>query len=136
MWLDIMSKKDDEEMEKASTLDSGGEAARLTVESGIDAGKEFFLNNPVNTIGRHLDNDVCLPHDSAVSRFHARISYNKDEGSYYYEDLNSTNGSKINGKLFRNERVKLEHGDRILIGNETQLRFFAKRPGLKDWIRG
>jgi pSer/pThr/pTyr-binding forkhead associated (FHA) protein len=136
MWLDIMSKKNDEEMEKASTLDSGGKAARLIVESGIDAGKEFFLNNPVNTIGRHPSNDVCLPYDGAVSRFHAHISYNKDEDSYYYEDLNSTNGSKIGKKWFRNERVKLEHGDIILIGNETQLRFFAKKPGLKDWIRG
>lgn len=48
----------------------------------------------------------------AVSRFHAKIEYLG--GEYYLVDLNSTNGTYLNGeKLRSHERKRLESGDRV-----------------------
>lgn len=134
--LIIMEKKNVDDAEKTSTMGLEGDVARLIIEKGIDKEKEFLINKPSITIGRHPENDVCLPHDAMISRFHGRIYFNKEECFYYYEDLNSTNGTTINDKWFKNEKMKIKHGDRILIGRGTQLRFITKKPGLKDWLVG
>jgi pSer/pThr/pTyr-binding forkhead associated (FHA) protein len=131
-----MRKENGSEKEKASTLISEGEVARIIVENGPDKGKELLVDKSSVTIGRHPENDVCLPHDATISRFHGRIYFNKEERFFYYEDLNSTNGTTINDKWFKNEKMKIKHGDRILIGRGTQLRFITKKPGLKDWLLG
>ncbi|MCW4029947.1 MAG: FHA domain-containing protein [Candidatus Bathyarchaeota archaeon] len=112
------------------------EPAKIVIENGPDKGKEFLIDKPRLTIGRNPDNDICLLYDQKISRFHAQILFDKSEGAYYYEDLNSTNGTTISTKWFKNDRVKMKHGDIILIGGETRLRFFAKKLGLKDWLRG
>ncbi len=131
-----MRRKDGDEKEQRRTMVLNVEVARLIVENGPDKGKEFSIDLPCITIGRHQENDVCLPHDEKVSRFHGQISFSKDEVAYYYEDLNSTNGTTICDKWFRNEKVKIKHGDRIVIGGTVQLRFLTKKPGLKDWLLG
>lgn len=123
------------EVRKPATLILREDAARIIIESGVNKGKEFLLETASITIGRHADNKICLPHDGTVSRSHGRICFDKDEGVYFFEDLNSTNGTKIGKKWFRNEKVRIKHGDRIVIG-KTQLRFFTKKPGLKDWLLG
>jgi pSer/pThr/pTyr-binding forkhead associated (FHA) protein len=121
--------------ERTAEFDQHGEVAWLVLETGPERGKEFPIVKSNVTIGRHMENDVCLLHDEKVSRFHGRVSFDKD-GVFFYEDLNSTNGTTISNKWFKNERVKIKHGDRILIGGGTQLRFFTKKQGLKDWLLG
>ena len=111
------------------------EVAWLVLERGPDKGKEFPIDKANVTIGRHVENDICLFYDEKISRFHGRVSFDKD-GDIIYEDLDSTNGSTINNKWFKNEKVKIKHGDRILIGGGIQLRFLTKRQGLKDWLLG
>lgn len=59
--------------------------------------------------------DVVLQ-DKSVSRMHARIFQKEDD--LYLEDLNSTNGTYINGlALESNEIMKIKVGDEIGFGN-------------------
>ena len=45
-----------------------------------------------------------------ISRLHGKIS--KEEGIYYLTDLNSTNGTFLNGgRLEVNEKARIRHGD-------------------------
>lgn len=125
---------------KSDTQILGESGARIVVESGEDKGKEYPIEKMRVTIGRHTENDICLPNDRTVSRFHGRICYDDAGGKYFFEDLNSTNGTTIGNKWFKNERLEIKHGDTIVLGTEasahTHLRFYTKKLGLKDWIRG
>ncbi|HOK03643.1 MAG TPA: FHA domain-containing protein [Victivallales bacterium] len=81
------------------------------------------LNPPGLSIGRELDNDVIIESESA-SRYHCKISYR--DGNWYLKDLNSTNGTKLNGLKITDE-VKLNEGDVISIGYQ-KLTFGEKIP--------
>ncbi|HAH32332.1 MAG TPA: hypothetical protein DCL44_08465 [Elusimicrobia bacterium] len=72
--------------------------------------KEIKLDKPVFTIGRKPDNDIPLDH-STVSGHHCKI-YSAG-GSWFVEDLNSTNGTSVNGK--RVLKAGLRQNDAITI---------------------
>lgn len=64
------------------------------------------------SLGRDPQNDTVIDHPT-VSRFHAQIS--RQDGSFVIADLNSSNGSFVNGKQIISKRV-LMAGDTIRIG--------------------
>lgn len=64
------------------------------------------------SIGRDPQNDTAIDHPS-VSRFHAQIS--RQDGSFVIADLNSSNGTFVNGKRISSKRV-LQPDDTIRIG--------------------
>lgn len=67
-------------------------------------------------IGKYKGKVDIYIEDESVSRMHARIL--KDQGEYYLEDSNSTNGTYLNKqRLQPYERKKLEQGDEIRCGN-------------------
>ncbi len=105
---------------KAEPVESLPEGARavLQIEGGPDAGKSFTLVNARNTIGRLRENDVVLTGD-AVSTLHAMVFYSK-EGEWRIEDLDSTNGTRLNSSTVK--EFGLRFGDEISIG-EHLLRF-------------
>ncbi|MFZ1699725.1 MAG: GGDEF domain-containing protein [Pyrinomonadaceae bacterium] len=74
-------------------------------------------------LGRALEADVRV-NDTQVSRQHARVTSEIDSTSllteYVLHDLDSRNGTFLNGRRVRRER--LENGDKITVG-ETILRF-------------
>ena len=74
-------------------------------------------------LGRALEADVRV-NDTQVSRQHARVTSTKDPATsvteYVLTDLNSRNGTFLNGRRVTME--KLSNGDKIAIG-ETILRF-------------
>ena len=73
-------------------------------------------------LGRALEADVRV-NDTQVSRQHAKILTVKEVSSteaYFVQDLDSRNGTFLNGRRIRRE--KLENGDKIAIG-DTILRF-------------
>ena len=78
---------------------------------GLEAGRVLRdLETPV-TIGREEDNDIRL-NDERVSRFHAKIQ--QDGGKIILTDLESTNGTRVNGHPVRMRLLTL--GDQIHIG--------------------
>ena len=72
---------------------------------------EFSANSKVIAIGRRSSNDVCIPNLS-VSGLHAKIKF--DASGALIEDLNSTNGTYVNGRLI--SRQLLDEDDEIIIG--------------------
>lgn len=72
---------------------------------------DFAADRDIITIGRRSSNDVCVPNLS-VSGKHARITI--EDGEAWIEDLNSTNGTYINGRLIA--RQILQRGDEIIMG--------------------
>jgi predicted component of type VI protein secretion system len=80
-----------------------------------DAGHQTLvpLANQEITIGRKPGNAVRLT-ERNVSRRHARLSRNN--GSILLEDLDSSNGTQVNGKKLQG-RVTLRVGDHVRIGD-------------------
>jgi len=89
----------------------------LVVMSGEDEGREIEVVPDHAVLGRGTDCDLVFP-DIACSRRHASIS--REDGRVYITDLNSGNGTMVNGK--RIQKMELHDGDEIRIGT-TVLRF-------------
>ena len=69
-------------------------------------------------IGKYKEKVDLYLSDESVSRMHARLL--RDAEDYYLEDENSTNGTYCNKtRLQPYERLKLEIGDEIQVGNVT-----------------
>ena len=79
-------------------------------------GKTQTLVQPqgIWTIGRDRQLAIAIP-DRKLSRRHAAIQYVQNQG-FYLVDLNSTNGSFVNGEPAQ-KRVLLKDGDRIRLGS-------------------
>ena len=76
------------------------------------------------TIGRDPTNSITLD-DMLVSRFHAVVQ--KVRSDYFIEDLDSTNGTYVNGeRIPANKYVRLAPSDTVLIGrSELSLLHFT-----------
>ncbi len=74
--------------------------------------REVVVEDGSLTIGRATDNDLVAV-DGRVSRHHGRIVGRR--GTLVYEDLGSTNGSRVNGVLV--VQVVLGIGDRLEVGD-------------------
>lgn len=85
---------------------------------------DFCISKEKFLIGRNSKQVDGQIQTDGISRVHARIT--KREGGYYIEDLNSTNGTYLNGDLLEYHRVrKLNQNDRVRFGNEEYL-FYEK----------
>ena len=71
---------------------------RIILSLGKKILREFTLGQPRTTIGRAPHNDVVIDHP-AISAEHAVIGIGQDGA--FLEDLNSTNGTQINGQPIR-----------------------------------
>src|SRR5689334_9491231 len=97
----------------------------LRVLDGADRGQIFEeLEAPV-TIGREEGNSVQL-NDERISRFHIKIQ--EDQGKLVLTDLESTNGTRVNGEDTQLRILKF--GDVISVGRSVLLF------GTKDQIVG
>jgi pSer/pThr/pTyr-binding forkhead associated (FHA) protein len=78
---------------------------------------EYDLTREYTTVGRKSDNDIQVD-NLAVSGHHARVI--RILSDYFLEDLDSTNGTSVNGSPVK--KHALRHGDVIDIGKH-QLHF-------------
>ncbi len=78
--------------------------------------------NGETIIGRDAGNAAAVD-DRQVSRHHARITCS--DGDFWIEDLNSTNGTRVNG--VKVDKQKLADNDQIGVG-DTILTFSLERP--------
>jgi len=79
--------------------------------------KTYELDEPVISIGRLPENTISIA-NMGVSRRHVKIEEDADR-SYILSDLNSLNGTFVNGK--RTKKVQLCSGDKIAIGKYSIL---------------
>jgi pSer/pThr/pTyr-binding forkhead associated (FHA) protein len=91
--------------------------ARLILSLDGKVTAEYNMTKERYTLGRLPDNDVRVD-NPAVSGHHALIINILNDS--FLEDLNSTNGTYVNGKLIK--KHALQHGDVITIGHH-HLRF-------------
>lgn len=106
---------DKQEMEcNTQILQMGfGKKTYLLEEKYPNAGRQVRLNNnSIQFIGHLKDMaDVILP-SNAVSRLHAR--FRRDENHCYLRDLNSRNGTWVNGQELQGEQeIEIKPGDEI-----------------------
>jgi pSer/pThr/pTyr-binding forkhead associated (FHA) protein len=78
---------------------------------------EYNMTKERYTVGRLPDNDIRID-NAAVSGHHSLIINILNDS--FLEDLNSTNGTYVNGKLIK--KHALQHGDVITVGHH-QLRY-------------
>lgn len=89
--------------------------ATLTLPAGAAEPATYPLRGGVTTLGRSHANDIVLP-DSTVSRRHCQIYWAQD--AYVLEDLDSSNGTYLNGEqvqlaFLRDEDI-IRVGDQVL----------------------
>jgi len=85
--------------------------AALVIRKGDAPGTRYEIAANPTLIGRNPSTHVTV-NDEGTSREHAVISH--DDGVFTIEDLQSTNGTKVNGKRVR--IAELNDGDEIQIG--------------------
>jgi hypothetical protein len=104
----------DLKLPKDNTFSNRRDYACLTlVDSGqLDFQKDMFSIVETLSIGRASTNDIAID-DTFVSHEHVCITQNR--GEYLITDLNSTNGTFVNGKRLLEEKM-LTSGDLIKIG--------------------
>ncbi len=91
----------------------------LVICTGGFEGMEYPLSEEETIVGRNPTTNITLL-DEGISREHTLIHFDEESGRYTIEDLQSTNGTKVNGRRVRS--AQLEDGDEIEIGH-TRFRF-------------
>jgi pSer/pThr/pTyr-binding forkhead associated (FHA) protein len=102
--------------------------ARLILSLDGQTLAEYNMNKERYTVGRLPDNDIRID-NAAVSGHHSLIINILNDS--FLEDLNSTNGTYVNGKLIK--KHALQHGDVITTGHH-QLRYVddQSQPSAED----
>lgn len=101
---------------------------RVQLTTNLVNGRTQTFTQPQNiwTIGRDSRHVGIALQDKRLSRCHAAIRYIQDKG-FYLVDLNSSNGSFVNGERVHAAR-RLQEGDQIRIGGLT-IAFFISSTG-------
>jgi pSer/pThr/pTyr-binding forkhead associated (FHA) protein len=90
-----------------------GASVFVVIEPKQHRGRTYTLSNAL-AIGRLDDNDIVIEDDTFISSHHARLEI-RPEGVWVV-DLQSTNGSFVNGQRLTGER-SVRKGDRIQVGS-------------------
>ncbi len=85
----------------------------LVITDGVLAGRRIVVDRAELYLGRSSSNDVHIP-DEELSRKHCRIELGKE--GLRLSDLNSANGTRVNGAAVGDEPVGLKDGDVIEVG--------------------
>jgi pSer/pThr/pTyr-binding forkhead associated (FHA) protein len=96
-----------------------GAQYRLIVRQGPIQGQIFELNKNEISVGRDISNDFVI-NDAEVSRKHAKLTLGGDR--YKIEDLNSTNGTYIDGQRLIGPHV-MAIGEIIMFGDNVGVVF-------------
>ncbi|MBN2544838.1 MAG: FHA domain-containing protein [Spirochaetes bacterium] len=95
---------------KSAKINASASMPRLEVR-----GQSKVLSNKAFSIGRDKSNQLIIA-DAKVSKFHAVVSF--ENNTAYIKDTDSTNGTYLNNeKLIPRQKVKLNNGDKIKVGN-------------------
>ena len=87
----------------------------LTVRTPDGKARKVELDNKDLTLGRSATTDLCYPDDSGLSRQHLVIEMVSSR--WQIRDLNSKNGTVVNGQRLGSDALPLRPGDRISAGH-------------------
>lgn len=93
----------------------------LVAQTGLLIGARWVLNKDVVILGRSEEADYVVD-DRQVSRQHAMIK--KTKNGYTIEDLNSKNGTYLNGTLIKSPQI-LQDGDVIQVAMAVKIMFIG-----------
>ena len=92
----------------------------VTIISGPRTGLSFQIEpHTAITLGRSPDADIQIV-DTGISRTHINTQF--DGSSVIVEDLNSANGTYVNGTKLTG-KIEIKNGDQVSIGVSTVLKF-------------
>jgi hypothetical protein len=117
-------------------MSSAADKPVLIIHEGEKAGQRWTVREDELIIGRGGECDLVLP-ERQVSREHIRI-FRSGEG-YYLEDLDSKNGTWVNGKQIKATTVPLRDGDEIQIALAVKITYVgseATAPMMVDEMPG
>jgi pSer/pThr/pTyr-binding forkhead associated (FHA) protein len=101
------------------------------VDAVSTVGDLYFQSLPI-TIGRGEDADICI-NDSWASRFNCRLD--QRDGQLWVQDLESSNGTRLNGESIDEKLVS--SGDELTIGITTFRVTFSRLPaGNQNQVAG
>ncbi|HVO69097.1 MAG TPA: FHA domain-containing protein, partial [Aggregatilineaceae bacterium] len=98
---------------------------------GIEVKERIVLgrSDPVANFYPELDLSPYGGQEGGVSRRHATILQDDDTKALYVEDMNSTNGTRINGfSLEPRRRYRLRDGDELELGGVQMVLRFVRSP--------
>jgi VWFA-related protein len=121
------------EAERENTADIDNEATTMDIQSTmeplakltvikshqLDLGAVFRVLG-ATVIGRGTGNNIRIP-DKSVSRKHAIINY--AGGRFHIRDLNSSYGTKVDGREVKSQGVVINDGAEVQFGNNTIMKF-------------
>lgn len=90
---------------------------------GVTMPVEFELRTGLNTLGRNPTNDFCI-HEASVSSFHAELTVLEDGAGVVVRDLQSTNGTFVDGNPV--EEATVSPGQALQFGS-VELRLVAQQ---------
>lgn len=93
----------------------------LIVLAGEQVGRILPIEESEVILGRGLDTPFVLK-GHGISRHHSKISIDQRSGRYAIHDLDSKNGTFVNGKAIK-PSIELEDGDLITLGGGFLLKF-------------
>jgi DNA-binding winged helix-turn-helix (wHTH) protein len=94
----------------------------LIILEGEQTGQRWAIDGDEFVIGRGASCSLVLP-ERQVSREHIRI-YSEDD-TYFLQDLNSKNGTWVNGEQVKGGTVNLRDGDEISIALAVRMTYVA-----------
>ena len=92
---------------------------QIVIKKGPTPGQVIDLKEDIVTLGREPGNVLTI-NDKGLSRVHARLV--KTDAGYTLEDMDSKNGTFVNGAVLVAPRP-LQSGDQITIGENVILEF-------------
>jgi pSer/pThr/pTyr-binding forkhead associated (FHA) protein len=96
------------------------ESPVLIITEGEQTGQRWTIRQDSFVIGRGGECDLVLP-ERQVSREHIRIYRENDR--YFLQDLDSKNGTWVNGNQLKNATVQLRDGDEVSVAMAVRVIF-------------
>lgn len=112
----IVPDKSGEEDNLTVVLNGAKESAHYLRWEDVSGAHKYEIGEGAVIVGCDAKKADCAIELPGISRMHARIS--KEEEEYYIKDLNSTNGTFVDGKeLSCFELCRIKAGSKIILGN-------------------
>ena len=115
------------EASRTATTVHGGSLAKIVVQIPDEESREEFLSKPETTVGRRRTNSIQILFPT-VSGEHAKLDLTRQ--GHTLTDLNSTNGSYVNGRRLKPFEPHLLASNDIIrfsdtLGNSVRLTYIA-----------